>query len=97
MRKIQGQEKLSEMYPPRIGPHTGAIIAVIAQMPSAAPRLAGGKIMISKICDPGCSGPDAAPWNIRNKIRLGKFQDIPHRNEASVNNATAATKIFTTP
>ena len=42
IRKIQGQEKLSEMYPPRSGPAIGAISVVIDQMASAVPRREAG-------------------------------------------------------
>jgi hypothetical protein len=33
----------------------------------------------------GIIGPDTPPCSKRNRIRTGKLQAIPHRNEASVN------------
>ncbi len=42
MKKIQGQEALSEIYPPRIGPTIGATTAIVAQSDKAWPRCLGG-------------------------------------------------------
>jgi len=70
---------------------------VIDQMARAVPRLLGGKIMISRACEPGIIGPDTAPCRIRKKISELRFQEIPHRNEAMVNRITEATKVLTTP
>ncbi len=42
MKKIQGQEALSDMYPPRIGPTIGATTAMVAHSASAWPRFSRG-------------------------------------------------------
>ena len=41
MKKIQRQDMLSEIQPPRIGPQIGATRVVIDQMASARPRRDG--------------------------------------------------------
>ena len=66
-------------------------------MARAVPRLLGGKIMISRACEPGIIGPDTAPCRMRNRISDSRLQEMPHRNEATVNRITETTKVFTTP
>jgi hypothetical protein len=69
----------------------GATSVVIDQMASAVARLVGGKIIISRACEPGIIGPDTAPCRTRKAIRLSRFQAIPQRNEAIVNMMTLTT------
>ena len=97
MKKIQRQDMLSEIQPPRIGPQIGATRVVIDQMASARPRRDGAKIEISSACEPGIIGPETPPCRTRKASRDGRFQATPHRKEAKVNSATEAAKVFTTP
>ncbi len=80
-----------------MGPQIGATRVVIDQMASAVPRRLGGKIMISSACDPGIIGPETAPCSTLNRSSDGRFQEMPHRNEAMVNRITEPTKVLTTP
>ena len=66
-------------------------------MPSAVPRLSGGKIEISSAWQPGIIGPDTPPCSTRKKISDGRLQAMPHRNEATVKASTETTKVRTTP
>jgi len=45
----------------------------------------------------GIIGPDTPPCSTRNRIKTGKLQAIPHRNEASVNSRIDSAKVRTTP
>ena len=56
-----------------------------AVMANAPPRLAGGKVSRMIDCWFGCSPPPKKPWNSRNTISSGRFSEIPHRNEHTVN------------
>src|SRR4051812_8955706 len=80
-----------------MGPNTGAASVVIDQIASAVPRLLAGKIAISSDCDPGIMGPETAPCRIRNTTRDGRLQEMPHKNEATVNSRTDRTNVLTTP
>src|SRR5471030_399789 len=97
MKKIQRQDMLSEIQPPRIGPQIGATRVVIDQIARAKPRRAGAKIEISSACEPGIIGPDTAPWRIRKSSKDGRSQATPHRKDAAVKAATEKAKVFTTP
>ena len=54
-------------------------------MPSAVPRLCGGKIAISSAWLPGIIGPETAPCRMRKTISDGRLQAMPHSSEAMVN------------
>ncbi len=97
IRKIHDQVALSEIQPPRIGPHTGAAMVVIDQMALAVPACFGGKMARSRASEPGIIGPDTAPWSRRKAISTGRFQAIPQRPEAMVNRTTEAMKVRTGP
>src|SRR5271169_1175043 len=66
-------------------------------MASAVPRFCGGKIAISKACEPGIIGPDTAPCTTRKKTSEPRLQETPQSSEASVKSMTEITKVRTTP
>src|SRR3569833_636232 len=85
------------MYPPKIGPQIGATRVVMDQIPSAVPRLLGGKMEISSAWLPGIIGPVTPPCSTRKKIREGRLQAIPQRSDATVKASTEKVKVRTTP
>src|ERR1700744_6252070 len=93
MKKIQRQDMLSEIQPPRIGPQIGATRVVIDQMARARPRLEGAKMEISRAWDPGIIGPETAPCRMRKASSDGRSQATPQRKEARVNSTTEAAKV----
>src|ERR1019366_8867250 len=97
MKKIQRQDMLSEIQPPRIGPQIGATRVVIDQVASARARRDGAKIEISSACEPGIIVPENPPCTTRQPGRHVRFQATPHRKEPKVNSATEAAKVFATP
>ena len=80
-----------------MGPQIGATKVVIDQIPKAVPRFCGAKIEISSAWLPGIMGPDTPPCKIRKKIRDGRLQAMPQRNEAAVKARTEKTSVLTTP
>ena len=70
---------------------------VIDQIASATPCREGWKIDMSSDCEPGIIGPETSPCTTRNATSDSKLHAMPHRNEASVNSATLATNVRTTP
>src|SRR5580700_8326964 len=88
MKKIQRQDELSVIHPPRVGPRAGAQTIAMLQSPKAAARLAGGKASTSMDCSEGASPPPAIPCSTRKKMRVSRFGAIPQRKEAHVKRAT---------
>ena len=70
---------LSVIQPPSNGPITGATSVVIAQMASALPAFALGKLDSSSACDSGIIGPATAPCRTRNAISICSDGASPHR------------------
>ena len=68
MKKIQRQDMLSEIQPPRIGPQIGATRVVIDQIASAVPRLLCGNTEISNAWEPGIIGPETPPCSSRKRL-----------------------------
>ena len=49
------------MYPPKIGPNTGAIIITMPKSPIAIERLSNGVLRNNKLCANGIIGPETKP------------------------------------
>ena len=84
MKKIHGQEYVSVMYPPSVGPSTGATTVAIVVSANAWPRFSGGKVSTTMACWLGCSPPPKNPCSKRNRISSSRLLEIPHRKEQTV-------------
>ncbi|MNR37092.1 hypothetical protein D3C85_1550830 [compost metagenome] len=84
MKKIHSQPRPSTRTPPRIGPTRVATPAVAPQMPMAAPRRSGGKILVmtAMVCGVIMAAP--RPCTTRAAISVSTSPDSPHHSEASV-------------
>ncbi len=69
-RKIEPQPKLSHRVPPSTGPAMGPIRVVMAQMAMAWGWSFFGKMLSSRVCDNGISGPPQKPCRTRAMIRV---------------------------
>ena len=69
------------MMPPRIGPATGPIRVVIAQITVARVAFSLGKMRSSSICDSGMIGPPIRPSSTRVPTSMPNELDKPHSSE----------------
>ena len=73
------------MMPPRIGPATGPISVVIAQITVASVAFSLGKMRSSSICDSGMIGPPNRPSSTRAPSSMPSELDKPHSSEMAAN------------
>src|SRR5262249_55294956 len=97
MKKITGQEYVSQSQPPRIGPSTGATSVVMAQSAIAAGAFSFGKMRKSSIWDRGISTPPERPCMTRPKTSMASEPDTPHRAENAPNMPIAVVNTRTAP
>ena len=97
MKKIHDQWKLSQMYPPRMGPITGAVRVVMAQSPLAAIAFSRGKMRKSRVCVNGIIGPPESPWQTRATTRKASELAKPHMAEQMPKQAMAVQNTRTAP
>src|ERR1043166_7185283 len=97
MKKITGQEYVSQSHPPRIGPSTGATSVVMAQSAIAAGAFSFGKMRSSSICDSGMSTPPERPCMMRPKTSMLSEPDRPHSAEKPPNMPIAVVNTRTAP
>ena len=76
---------LSQMIPPRIGPATGPISVVIAQMTVASVAFSFGNMRRSSICESGMIGPPNRPSRTRVPSSIPSVLDMPHNSETTPN------------
>jgi hypothetical protein len=97
MKKMNGQEKLSQIAPPRIGPSIGATSVVMAHNPMAAGARFFGNIRINKVWDNGIRQPPESPCMTRPNTSISKECENPHKAEKVPNNVMAVVKTLTAP
>jgi hypothetical protein len=97
MKKMKGQERLSQIHPPRIGPSTGATRVVMAHSAMAAGARSLGKIRVSKVCDKGIRQPPASPCMMRPNTSMLSDPEKPHKAEKIPNNIMAVVNTRTAP
>jgi len=85
MKKIQRQEKLSVIQPPRVGPITGATTTPRPYTAMAVACLRGGKLSSRIAWDSGSMPPPPSPCRIRAAMSMGMLMARPHSMEAAVN------------
>ena len=97
MKKIQCQDQLSLIVPPRIGPRIGAITVVIAHRPMACPCCSLGKMRINKVWLSGMSGPPHRPCPIRKATSMPRLVERPHKVENTPKPIMPTVKVRTVP
>jgi hypothetical protein len=88
IKKIQRQEKLSVIHPPKVGPIAGASTTAIPYTANAMPRCLGGNVSARIACSLGCSPPPPTPCSTRKKISKPSEGANPQRQELIVKSAT---------
>ena len=73
------------IQPPRGGPITGDTTTAMPQMAKAVPRLAGGKLSASMVCESGTIPAPPSPSTTRQKIRADMLVAIPQNRFAAAN------------
>ncbi|MNM63159.1 hypothetical protein D3C81_745180 [compost metagenome] len=97
IKKIQCQDRLSLIRPPKIGPKIGPTTVVIAQRPIACACFSLGKIRMSKVWLSGISGPPHRPCPIRKNTSMPNEFARPHKKEKIVKPIRPKIKTRTVP
>ena len=84
-KKIHCHESVSVSQPPSVGPMAGPSVAPTPKSADAIAKSCGGNASSKIVKATGRIAPPPMPCRMRKKISEGRFQEMPHKNDAMTN------------